>query len=164
MRVREHDRDAIRAENVGELGGRALEQLIRVALVADDRLQIAGRLELLLGVLLLTLRPPEGVRLRELEADEVPDAAEAREILGREGTADEDRRETAHDLVLPDHRSDAERVSGTAVRERERHAARRLVGGTVGHRLREHRGRQALGPLGLVRKVMGDVRRVALAF
>ena len=164
LRVREHYRDAIRAEHVGELRRGALEKLFGVALLADDRLEVARRLELRLGVLPLPLRAPERVRLRELEADEVPNPSQRGQILRREGTTDEHRGQTPDDLVFPHHRSHAERVSGAAVREHEPHVARRLGGGTVGHRLREHRGRQTLGPLGLVRKVMGDVRRVALAF
>ena len=41
LRVGEHDRDTVGAEDVGELRRCTIEQLIRVALLADDRLEVA---------------------------------------------------------------------------------------------------------------------------
>jgi len=89
----------------------------------------------------LPLRAPERVRLRELEADEIADTTETREILGREGPTGEHRGETPDDLILPDDRRHREGVGSAAVRERKRHTARRLLGRAVGHRLGEHRRR-----------------------
>ena len=115
LRVREHDRDAIRAEDVRELCRRALEQLVGIALLADDRLEVTRCFELRFGVLPLPLRAPERVRLRELEADEIADTAETREILGREGPTGEHRGETPDDLILPDDRRHREGVGEAAV-------------------------------------------------
>ena len=115
LRVRDHDRDAIRAEDVRELRRRALEQLVGIALLANDRLEVARCFELCFGVLPLPLRAPERVRLRELEADEIADTTETREILGREGPTGEHRGETPDDLLLPDDRRYCERVGEAAV-------------------------------------------------
>ena len=136
--------------------------MIGIALLADDRLKVTRCFELRFGVLALPLRAPERVRLRELEADEIADTTETCEILGREGPTGEHRGETADDLVLPDDRRHRERVGETAVRERERHSTRRLFGGALAHRLREHRCGHSLAPLRLGGEVVGDVRRVAL--
>ena len=163
VRVGQHDGDAVGAEHVGELCRRALEQLVRVTLFPDDRLKIARRFELRFGVLTLPLRAPERVRLGELEADEVPDAAQAGQVLGREGAAGEHRRKTADDLVFPDDRGHRESIGGAPVRESERHTARCLIGGALAHRFREHHRGQALAPPGVGREVVGDVRYVALA-
>ena len=163
VRVGQHDGDAVGAEHVGELCRRALEQLVRVTLFPDDRLKIARRFELRFGVLTLPLRAPERVRLGELEADEVPDAAQAGEVLRREGAAGEHRGKTADDLVFPDDRGHRESIGGAPVREGERHTARCLIGGALAHRFREHHRGQALAPPGVGREIVGDVRYVTFA-
>jgi len=58
-----------------------LEQLIGIAFAPDDRLQVARRLELGLGVLLLPLRAPERVRFGELETDELRDTTQAGHVF-----------------------------------------------------------------------------------
>src|SRR5207244_8960869 len=115
--VCEHDRNTVGAEHVSKLRGGSLEQLIGIAFLPDDGLQVARRPECRLGVLLLPLRAPERVRFGELETDELRDPTEAGHVFRREHATHEHRREAADELILPDHRRDRERVREPSISE-----------------------------------------------
>ena len=163
MGVGKHDRDAIGAEDLRELRRRPLEELIGIALAADDRLKVARCAQLRLRVLLLTLGAPQRVRFGELETDELRDASESGDIVGAKRASDLERGETSDELVLPDDRRDRKGVGGAAVGERDRDAVRGLVGNPLRERFSEERRGGTVAPRDLSGKVVGDIGHVAIA-
>src|SRR5439155_6301102 len=144
--VREHDRHAVRPEDLGKLRGGALEELIRVALAADDRLQIARRLELRLGFLLLALGTPERIRFRELETEKLGNACERGKLVRREHPARAERSERSDKLLFPHHRDDRKRVRGASVGKRDRDPGRGLIARALAEGFTEERRGQSVAP------------------